>query len=444
MINRLPRERVGVQYGHLVMLACAFALSVSWSAFGAGTAALGLCSMIALAVGVAARGYGVFSPITIIFTCSCLYLAAPGIGLLADLSDPLMSPEVYFESAAPLVLAYLFAFLLAYEFSRVRGTPKPTFGAKPPSTQQVRVLAIAAMGGALLYMGSVRHDVGLSAGALSRGEQQLALTTTTHVLGFLAVASAMLGIVVWREGRRSGKTYPRYLLLLLVASIVLFGYANVLVLGDRRIFLSEVAALLSALLLGKRARNAIVLMILPLFVVFSVYSALRGTPVDQWADRYEMINPWTFIDPSHGEFGGWGRIAQDVLSRPFPEVWRLTFFQAPLSVLPSGLFPDRPDASSVWYVKTFYPTTASGGGGWAFSIVIESYMNFWILGPVVLGALFGRIVARFESNLIQRAILVFVMAFSFRSDAVSLIQMTGWTVVFVGLVAAMARIRVAR
>ena len=73
------------------------------------------------------------------------------------------------------------------------------------------------------------------------------------------------------------------------------------------------------------------------------------------------------------------------------------------------------------------------GGAWAFSLVVESFMNFWLLGPVLLGFVVGLLVARLERSTMPRLLVVFVLTFSFRSDLVSIIQQTGWTLVFVSL-----------
>jgi hypothetical protein len=226
--------------------------------------------------------------------------------------------------------------------------------------------------------------------------------------------------------------------------LLVFIYVSVFLLGNRRLFLSAAAALLSFLVLSRRAVVGSALLFLPLFISFSLFSAFRSAAVNEWAAVYLVIDPLAIIDPSRHEFGGWARIARDVLSQPFQSVFEPTFVQAPLSVVPSALWPERPDAPSIWYVENFDPTTASRGGAWAFSIVVESYMNFWYLGPFVLGSIVGVVIARSELFAFRRLCAVFVLTFSFRSDLVSLIQMAAWIVIFVGMFELIARLRLFR
>ena len=60
-------------------------------------------------------------------------------------------------------------------------------------------------------------------------------------------------------------------------------------------------------------------------------------------------------------------------------------------------------------------------------------MNFWVFGPLVLGFFISMIIAKFERSMMRRLLMVFVLAFSFRFDMVSMTQQTGWTLMFVGM-----------
>ncbi len=430
-----------MRYTYLLAIMMASGVALFYPAFGVLGASMGVMTLVVAAVCMVGIMHGAFSPICFITAASSLYLLSPAIGYVADSADPLIDPSIYFTMAVPLGLLYTAALLIAYElFKRTQPLVVPP-ARDLPSQGHMHLLMVLALIGSGVYFVSVYADVGKLLGDITRGDQMLGLTTRTQVLIYFAVAGPMYGFGVCIDARRRGKPYSRLTVFCFFSAFALFAYVSLVMLGDRRILLSEMIACLSILALRRKTVTTILLSTIPAFLVLSLYSIFRAVPFYQWPGVWERMDVFAAVDPSQGEFGGWGRIAQDVLSRPYDAVSKLTFLDAPLSVVPKFLLPDRPVAPSVWYVNTFDPFTASHGGAWGFSIIVESYMNFWVLGPVLLGIFFGSLTAKYEVGTLRRLVLVFVLTFAFRSDAVSLIQMAGCLVAFMAIFE-IARIRV--
>jgi hypothetical protein len=67
----------------------------------------------------------------------------------------------------------------------------------------------------------------------------------------------------------------------------------------------------------------------------------------------------------------------------------LTYLRAPLYVIPSAIFPDRPLPLANWYMQQFY-----GGGyglneGRQFFFLAEAYLNLMVVGVVLLALFWG-------------------------------------------------------
>lgn len=383
-----------------------------------------------LALAMTGLSFGLLSPLSIIVSISALYALAPGIGILTESQDQLITPQVYFGSALPLSLLYLGTVLALYGFQKRPRVEANAHAAHLPSRRRMAYLAICSLCGSLIYLYSISQDVGLTVAAFDRGEQQIALRTRTSILALLAASGSLYGLGMWMLARRSGQNYPWPTKLLLLLALGVFAYSSVYLLGDRRMFLSTVIGVLAITKFSRQMTGVLLMLALPTYLVFAVYSGLRGFPTDQWAMRFDALEIKSVIDPSKGEFGGWARIAQDVLSKPYVEIADATVLKAPLSVVPSFLYPERPLAPSLWYVNTYDPATARRGGAWAFSLVVESFMNFWVFGPFLLGYFVSMAIARFEGNAMRCMLMVFVLAFSFRADLVSMIQQAGWMLLF--------------
>lgn len=419
-------------YG-VVLTVAALAVSLAAPILGAHASATGTLALMLAVVALTGTSYGIFSPISIIVSCSALYSLAPGLGILLDAPTQLIDRNVYFGRALPLCLLYILTLLAMYEFHRRRNPPSLATTTRLPGNKRMLFVALASLFGSILYLFSIYRDVGLAVGNFDRGEQQIALTTSSSVLVMLAAAGSLYGFGVWNLARQGGRQYALPVKVILFGGLAIFAYTSVFILGDRRVFLSTVFGVLAISRLSRRTTTIMLVSVIPAYVLFALYGGFRGSPLYEWAGIWKFMDVKVLLDPSQGEFGSWARVARDVLSRPYSDIADFTFLKAPFSVIPSFLYPDRPLAPSLWYVRTFDPLTASRGGAWAFSLVIESFMNFWVFGPIVLGFFISMIIAKFERSMMRRLLMVFVLAFSFRFDMVSMTQQTGWTLMFVGM-----------
>jgi hypothetical protein len=110
------------------------------------------------------------------------------------------------------------------------------------------------------------------------------------------------------------------------------------------------------------------------------------------------------LDPSRVEFGGPFDnllIVMDAFPGRFDYRYGLSYLEAPLTLFPLALYPDRPVAPSEWLMETFFPGAWSVGAGRGFSLVAESYLNFGCLGPAIVMFLLG-IAARSLYNYFRR------------------------------------------
>jgi hypothetical protein len=61
----------------------------------------------------------------------------------------------------------------------------------------------------------------------------------------------------------------------------------------------------------------------------------------------------------------------------------LTYLQAPLLLVPTDIFPQRPQALENWYMQTFYGEYFSGNANRSFFFLSEGYLNFGPVGVVL-------------------------------------------------------------
>jgi hypothetical protein len=61
----------------------------------------------------------------------------------------------------------------------------------------------------------------------------------------------------------------------------------------------------------------------------------------------------------------------------------LTYLEAPLLLIPTDIFPDRPQALENWYMQRFYGEYFSGNANRSFFFLSEGYLNFGPVGVVL-------------------------------------------------------------
>ena len=67
----------------------------------------------------------------------------------------------------------------------------------------------------------------------------------------------------------------------------------------------------------------------------------------------------------------------------------LSFVRSPVYLIPSFLFPDRPDSLAIWYMNNFYGGSGGLNEGRQFFFLSEGYLNFGPLGVFLVAAAWG-------------------------------------------------------
>jgi hypothetical protein len=299
----------------------------------------------------------------------------------------------------------------------------------------LHLLGVVATALLAIYVGLSVRKFGLGTGDFDRAT----LTSEQGTVAALArnLLVALILTWTWASGYLRGQLILKLLLPCVVVSLVFF---DLLYLGDRRIIL----CMLLGIAYLKLNRSQLLLLATPLISIallgLIVFAALREQPFDMWIDIVAELDLRSFLTPVNLDCGGFPLIASDALASS-----RLllsdapNYFQGLLATIPSGLYENRPEAFSVWYVKTYHPDVAAIGAGLASNWIIESYVNLGVLGPLVVGLFTAGLLNRICSisqSLTRLSCAASIPAFAFlmRYDLTSFVQVfCVVTVVAIGL-----------
>jgi hypothetical protein len=137
---------------------------------------------------------------------------------------------------------------------------------------------------------------------------------------------------------------------------------------------------------------------------FSIWGRVRNTAVGESVltnVRENISVDW--FDPSKNELSG-GVFTTLTILDIIPDLNEhtlgRTYVEAFLILIPLQLFPSRPAPPGEWLVKTYFPDVYARGGGFAFSLITEAYMNFSYLGAVLILFIVG-IMCRFLTSTLR-------------------------------------------
>ncbi len=289
-------------------------------------------------------------------------------------------------------------FVLAYysELSRwtARCVPRPRTGAHA----RMSVLAIGTV--SLIMFGLLARDFG-------------------GILGFI-----LLGYHNYEVTAGRGYLWISLVWLPIAAEFLLYNY----VVGRRKLDLALFVGMsgclvLMFLILGGRALimyfgltvwlfwhhaisplsiRKLALIGIPIFLVLNLVGALRESRYQTLADVWEKAKTNTplaldesgtlFYTLTTGEFV--------VPFETFPQMvksvgddvhlqWGLTYLEAPLLVIPTAIFPDRPEALQNWYMRKYYGLDSSGNENRSFFFLSEGYLNFGPAGVIATMVVWG-------------------------------------------------------
>jgi oligosaccharide repeat unit polymerase len=117
------------------------------------------------------------------------------------------------------------------------------------------------------------------------------------------------------------------------------------------------------------------------------------------------------------------------------------------TLIPEKFHPTRPLTSSQWFAYFYDPQVAAEGGGFAFSVFAEGYMNFGLIGVLVVAFVEGALARRFteirwaapenKSRLLIVAAVATQLPYTIRGEFASLLKQNFVMVLLPTLIAAM-------
>jgi hypothetical protein len=421
----------------LLLQASILALLLVWSGWlysiGDYVTLIAICtSMDVVILYWAAVRFGIFDARFLFLAVSSLYPLVPVVDIF------ITGYELYDIQYASLTL--LFTMLSFSGFFAVSSLDFSISRKMPISDVLIDRISSAALVGLLLvafvgYLLFFYRDVGFAMGSLTRAEITSAISAPFAALRLSFIVGLLLLVAKFRsthlEGGRqvfsnaaTGREAMRVSLYVLVGLVAVFGFMEVILLGERRLFLTF--ALASLCIAAPRRIPLPVVIATPLLLIaFLIQVLIRDAPVEDWASRLNEKNIRVVLNPVNTDFGAFGRIAEDILSGG-PTGHFPSYSDAVLTLVPRVLYPDRPEPIGVWFVRRYHPKDWVIGGGLAFNLVVEAVLNLGWLGPVILGMLLGLLFSVFihssVRNRLNQGLLVFALVFAMRFDMATLLK----------------------
>lgn len=140
-----------------------------------------------------------------------------------------------------------------------------------------------------------------------------------------------------------------------------------------------------------------------------------------------LLSDGRFSISFDSEFNSWYEICEDVLSNEFDYQFGKSYLDTLLNLI---IPKTNREALSVWYMKTYKAAIYAKGGGRGFSGVLEAYMNFGIMGNIIIYGFYGWLIKRMKRDTDLQVILYVTLMTSahqfFRSESYSLWKNMMW------------------
>lgn len=348
-----------------------------------------------------------FSPPALLQTSAFVYVAPLALNRWTRGVLTLEREEVI--AFAPVDEAIWLALLAAAAFC-LAATPWAVAGEEPrPAPARRRVGGTAIVVIACLLLGSVclalliRHLGGLEQIAtLGYADRYLAM----RGMGPLRVGVDLIfvgGVIYYAsQGRRPGAAWRRLLIVALMLGV--FGF--LFVVEQRRMALFQLLfafLVLRHALVRRFSSSVLALLGLAIVSVGLVQGLVRGLAERNWGELGAL--PGYSFNLANTEFGYPTLTIADILARvPDHSDWLggSSYLDSIAILVPSALWPGRPQPLGEYYVSRFYPEYWERGGGFGFSPVAEAFWNGGIVLVVGVFALLGAVAAAGDRLLVAR------------------------------------------
>jgi len=175
-----------------------------------------------------------------------------------------------------------------------------------------------------------------------------------------------------------------------------------------------------------------------LFLVFIIWAQIRAiVPISSASEMGDYVQEninFGWFNPAKKGFGVPPYIIWKLMKGTSLEEYQLgkTYLQSFPILVPKVLYPSRPLGPAEWFALTYYPDYYNIGGGFGFSYLAESYLNFSIFGPffisLIIGILF-KMFDRYRSRQPKNNFSIFIYSITmpwiiwmFRSDFASMLK----------------------
>jgi hypothetical protein len=387
-------------------------------AFREAHTSLLLSSVGILAVTLAAiRNKGLFNPVTLFIVTAAPYSLAGAVDILTYGN----SINFNIDSISALTwycLAFLVTFYFAADF---RIKTHSNLLIKPKSRHKLAnpaLVLLACTNALVVYL-----NFGFDIGSLSRAEIYSSKSVFYDI--FKLISQSSIIYFLW-DALINRKQAPKQIApaILALASIIVI---DVVIVGDRRMATVLLLILGYFYTINKPISRVHWLMIGVGSALLFAAGLFRNLSAESWIYVYDNLELTRVANPANQEFGAFAKVWNDVYHGG-DVVHQLTYAEAFLQIIPSAIFPDRPIPPSVQYVRQFHPEIFALGGGMAFNAILESIINFSVIGPfliaVLLGSVFDRHASKSPPHILRNGILIYAFCFTLRNDLATTLRFT--------------------
>ncbi|MBC7603795.1 MAG: hypothetical protein H7255_14205 [Ramlibacter sp.] len=353
------------------------------------------------------RGSSLFEPIGIyLFFVTLFALPLPvrawmTMDIEGNVSPLLPQFAPYLPISLVLTALALPTFAVGY-YSRIAAflaTKVPTLADRTLRGTRIAVLVLVALSGSLIYL--LTEEVGGLLPFLLLGYKA---SEATFGRGYLAVGFPWLIVAMVALLDRWASTRKAVDMLLFLGLVTVNVAINALT-GNRALLMY--VAIVLVIFVHWRIRPLSFKLLAPVavagFIALNVMGVLRGSNYDSLDDFFTKTSTSAesvttdsegglFYTLTIGEFVVPFETLPLLISRVGISEWPwfgLTFLRSPIYLIPSFLFPDRPDSLGLWYMNTFYGGSGGLNEGRAFFFLSEGYLNFGPPGALLVAAAWG-------------------------------------------------------